>query len=336
MPSAASLIVALTLAAGGATAAGAHRRAARAALTHPPEGRLIALPDGRRVHAVTRGSGPDLVLIHGASGSSRDWTFRFVGMIEGRYRVTAFDRPGMGWSDQPRPGLDHPFCNEGASPAEQAAMLREAARLIGLQRPILLGHSYGASVALAWALDDPQGTAAVVDVAGATMPWPGRLGRLYRLNASRLGGLLLAPLLAAFVPPALVHRAIAATFAPDPVPPGYAAHFGPDLTLRLRSLRSNARQVASLRPHLVAMAARYPAITVPVEIVHGDADPTVPLEVHSRPLCRLIPTARLTVLPGIGHMPHHSAPAAVIAAIDRARDRAGLPTRIAPVPADPT
>jgi pimeloyl-ACP methyl ester carboxylesterase len=69
---------------------------------------------------------------------------------------------------------------------------------------------------------------------------------------------------------------------------------------------------------------RYGEIGVPVEILHGDADDTVPLHVHSEPLSRQIPGATLTVLERIGHMPHHVAPDAVDAAIDRAARRAGL------------
>ena len=52
-----------------------------------------------------------------------------------------------------------------------------------------------------------------------------------------------------------------------------------------------------------------------MEIIHGDADTIVPLSV---------PNAVLTVLDGIGHMPHHAAPDAVEDAIDRAAQRAGL------------
>ncbi|MGR3435557.1 MAG: alpha/beta fold hydrolase, partial [Shimia sp.] len=50
----------------------AHREAeGRAAF--PPEGRLIEV-EGVQVHAVQTGDGPDLVLIHGASGNTRDFT----------------------------------------------------------------------------------------------------------------------------------------------------------------------------------------------------------------------------------------------------------------------
>jgi pimeloyl-ACP methyl ester carboxylesterase len=61
-----------------------------------------------------------------------------------------------------------------------------------------------------------------------------------------------------------------------------------------------------------------------VEILHGDADLTVPLHVHSEPLSRQVPGASLSVLPGVGHMLHHADPDAVEAAIDRAASRAGI------------
>ena len=79
-----------------------------------------------------------------------------------------------------------------------------------------------------------------------------------------------------------------------------------------------------MKPHIIAQSARYPALTLPMELIHGDADTIVPLDVHSIPLSRLLPNAHLTVLPGTGHMPQHSQQPAVIAAIDRAATRAGL------------
>ncbi|WP_254796912.1 alpha/beta fold hydrolase [Sulfitobacter albidus] len=72
------------------------------------------------------------------------------------------------------------------------------------------------------------------------------------------------------------------------------------------------------------MVKRYPDLTMPFEIVHGDADTIVPLTVHSEPLSKQVPGANLTVLEGIGHMPHHVAPEESVAAIDRVAARAGL------------
>lgn len=327
MRSAASL-AALALAAlslGGAAVLDrrADRLEAAAEAAFPPEGRIVEV-DGRRVHAVTRGTGPDLVLIHGASGNLRDMTFGFMDRLADRYRVTAFDRPGLGYTDRAREGLGGAFSSEGESPMEQARLLRAAAGELGIRRPIVLGHSYGGAVALAWALSDPEGTAAVVDVSGVAMPWPGGLDWQYRINGSALGGALLPPFVAAFPPERLVDAALVAIFAPNPVPEGYEEHLGVGLTLRRESLRANARQVGTLRPHVMEMSARYPTLDMPIEIVHGDADVIVPAEIHSVPLSRIAPGANLVVLPGVGHMPHHSAPEAVIAAVDRARERAGL------------
>ncbi|WP_210529814.1 alpha/beta fold hydrolase [Rubellimicrobium arenae] len=318
-------LAALGAALGGiaVTEAVAARREAKAEAKYPPEGRVVEVR-GRRVHAVTQGSGPDLVLLHGASGSTRDMTFGLVGRLTGRYRVTVFDRPGLGYTDRARSDLGGVFGTAGESPQEQADLLREAARRMGIERPIILGHSLGGAVALAWALGDPVGTAAVVDVSGVSMPWPGALDLLYRLNGSVLGGAWLPPLITAFVPRRATDAALAAIFDPDPVPAGYADYFGVGLSLRRDTLRANARQVNILRSHVVAMSRDYHTLRLPLEIVHGEADIIVPPGIHSLPLAREVPGANLVILKGVGHMPHHSRPDEVVAAIDRARARAGL------------
>jgi len=123
----------------------------------PPEGQFI-LVNGRQVHAVVRGQGPDVILIHGAGGNTREFTFSFMDRLTDRYRVIAFDRPGLGYTDRVSPDFDGAFNTDAESPADQAAMLQAAAAQLGASRPIVLGHSYGASVALAWGLNHPDAT----------------------------------------------------------------------------------------------------------------------------------------------------------------------------------
>ena len=295
------------------------RAAQRAALAEdrfPPVGTLVEVSGGR-VHAIVAGAGPDLVMIHGAGGNARDFTHRLVPMLARDYRVIAFDRPGHGYTDAGDPDLY-------LTPQSQAALLQEAAAALGVTRPIVLGHSYGASVALAWALAQPDATAALVLLAGATMPWPGGLKASYHINASALGGATVVPLIAAFASEDQARDVLTAIFAPQDVPEGYVDHFGLPLSMRRETLRANARQVTHLRPEVVKMSAMYPSLTLPVELLHGDADSIVPLDIHARPLSRRLPDARLTVMEGVGHMPHHADPAAVVEAVNRAAVRAGL------------
>jgi pimeloyl-ACP methyl ester carboxylesterase len=288
---------------------------ARAEAAFPPEGQIITV-NGHPVHAVVMGTGPDLVLIHGASGNTRDMTFDLAPRLAQDYRVIVLDRPGLGYT--PR------INRTGATITQQAALLQEAAAQLGADRPIVLGHSYGGAVALAWAVTRPDHTSALVDVAGAAKPWDTGLSTYYRVLSHPVLGPLVIPLLTAFVPDSRVEEAVQEIFMPQEPPAGYMEHIGAGLTLRRHSLRANALQRANLLSEIEALHPRYAEITVPVEIVHGTADTTVGVSIHSEPLAAQIKDAHLTVLDGIGHMPHHSAPEAVIAAIHRAATRAGL------------
>ena len=293
----------------------AARNEARAERQYPPEGRVLDL-DGVAVHAVVMGQGPDLVLIHGASGNTRDMTFALAPKLADRYRVIVFDRPGLGYTDT--------LNANGATPAEQAELLMRAAQALGADRPIVLGHSYGGAVALAWAVHHPQALSALVPVAAASNPWTTPLDTLYRVTSHPLGSALVVPLLTAFVSEDRVAQAMAEVFAPQATPDGYGAHVGGGLTLRRGSMRANANQRANLLDNITRMVTMYGQITVPTEIVHGTSDTTVNLHIHSEKLATQIPGAVLTRLDGIGHMPHQVATDQVIAAIDHAAARAGL------------
>ncbi len=281
----------------------------------PPEGQLLTV-EGHRVHALVMGDGPDLVLIHGSGGNLRDFTLDIAPALARHYRVILLDRPGHGYTDR--------VSETGTTLKQQAHLLAAAARQLGAERPIVLGHSFGGAVALAWAVHEPGSIAALVPLAAPSNPWTSELELLYKLTSHRLLAPVVNPLITAFAPDRRVEQGLAGVFEPNAVPEGYLAHFGAALTLRRESLRANGLQRRNLLGEIEELVPLYGRIAVPTEIVHGDADTTVGLSIHAEPLATQISDAVLTRLPGIGHMPQHAAPDAVIAAIDRAARRAGL------------
>lgn len=308
------LAILLTIAALGVWAK-ARINEARAEAAFPPEGHLLQV-NGHQVHAVVTGEGPDLVLIHGSSGSTRDMTFQLAPALADRYRVFVFDRPGLGYSD--------PVSETGATLSEQAALLSAAARQLGAEQPIVVGHSYGGAVALTWAVNHPDQISGLVALSAASHPWDTGLSTYYKVLSHPILGRILIPLITAFVGEARVEKELEAVFAPDPVPDGYMAHFGPEMTLRRSSMRANALQRRNLLDEIEALAPRYPEIAVPTEILHGNLDTAVGLRIHSIPLSEAIPGSQLDILDDHGHMIQHAAPQAVIDAIDRTARRAGL------------
>ena len=278
---------------------------------YPRLGRWLDV-DGRAVHVVEAGEGDGvaLVLVHGASGNVRDFALSVLPELARRHRVVAIDRPGFGYS-QPLP--DH-----GWRLADQVTVLRGAVRALGHRRYVLAGHSYGGSLVMRWALEHPGEVAGVLALSAPVMDWGGAgLGIHYEIGGRPVIGPLLARAAPVLAGPDWVREAITDVFAPDPVPARYFAEGGVELALRPPTFRVNSVMMFKIHSEIVDQHDRYPAIACPVEIVHGDADTIVPAQIHAIPLAGTVPNGRLTLLPGVGHMPHHARGDDVIAAIDR-------------------
>lgn len=101
------------------------------------------------------GQGTPLVMLHGNGSMVQELRLsRLYELAAARYRVIVPDRPGYGHSSRPR--------RKRWGPRSQAALLRALLARIGIERPIFFGHSFGALVALAFALDYPAETRGVV------------------------------------------------------------------------------------------------------------------------------------------------------------------------------
>jgi pimeloyl-ACP methyl ester carboxylesterase len=309
------ILFGLTIAACGFNANNQIRASKKAT---PPGGDFVDI-DGTTVHYVSRGSGPALILIHGAGGSSREWTFSMMDKLADRYRVIAVDRPGHGYTSRIKNRA-----NSAETLKEQADLISSLATRLDVEKAVVLGQSYGGGVALAFAVHHPDMLAGLVVLSGVSNPWEGDLDPWYQSTNTWWGKYLLIPVLSNLATKAKSQDIVNGIFEPDVAPDGYLEHMGFRLSSRTSQIRANTGQINRSFEDITAQVDRYQNITAPTEIIHGDKDTTVPLPVHAIPLSRQIPSARLTVLEGAGHMPQHSREADVIAAIDRAANRAGL------------
>lgn len=274
----------------------------------PPLGKLIKV-DGRTVHVWDKGSGTPIVLLHGASGNLRDWSFALGPAISKTRRAVAFDRPGMGYSDRVEPN--------GGDPAVQARALMAATKAMGIERPILVGHSWGAAVALAWAIADPASVRGVITISGTIMPW---FERPIFAEMTGLDGLLVGAYfnyVRATAASNGVSRFVERIFRPQDPPAGYIDYVGGPLALRPATLAANKEDVRTLNTALRRLLTSYDALTMPIEVISGTEDFIINANRQPIPFANRVPTARLTLLDGIGHMAHQVAPEALFAALDR-------------------
>ncbi len=305
----ASWLTPLLVPAGAALAGNLSRRAVEAA--HPPVGELLRLGE-RTVHVVDR-PGSDaaalpLVFVHGASGNAREPALAFAEAFA-RHRLIFFDRPGHGWSTRHGPA--------DAAPTAQAGVVAEILTAKGIDRAIVVGHSWGGSVAAAFGVHHRERAAGLAFLAPASHPWPGAvIDILYRVSAAPIAGFLLDRFVVPTIGRLMIDRSIAGVFAPDPVPPDYRRRSGVDLVLRPDEWRANAEDVYRLHAHVDELAPRYPEITAPTLIVSGTRDPIVRADIHAESLAKDIAGSRLVWLDGIGHMPHHAARDRVIEEIE--------------------
>ena len=139
-----------------------HRLAQRAERDNPPLGRFVNV-NGVQLHVLEQGRGEPLVLLHGNGSMVEDFVSSgLIEMAASRYRVIAFDRPGHGHSTRP-PGV-------AWTDVAQAELIAAALTKMGVSRAVVLGHSWGSSVAMALALNHPAAVSALVLASGYYYP----------------------------------------------------------------------------------------------------------------------------------------------------------------------
>lgn len=255
----------------------------------PPDGRFMDVP-GARLHFVERGSGAPAVMIHGLGGQLRNFSYALSHPLRDR-RVILVDRPGSGYSRSRPMGV-----------ADQAKAIATLIARLGLQRPLVVGHSLGGAVALALALNHPSRVGALALIAPLTQVQPdvpaafeglARLPAAARLPFAWTLGTPMARLTA--------RRTLEQVFAPEPVPEDFPVRGGALLASRPANIDAASFELGHVNEEMAALVPRYGELNLPVGILYGRGDRVLDPELHGRRAADAIAGARLELTDG-GHM----------------------------------
>lgn len=234
------------------------------------------------------GTGKPLVLVHGFPLDGSTWA-SVIPLLMAKFDVIVPDLRGFGQST----ATDDPI-SMGTYANDLAALLDH----LGIAKAAVAGHSMGGYVSLAFAKLHPgriAGLGLVASQAAADAP-DKKEGRYNTAKAVEEQGV-------SVVADGMANKLTAL----------------PDLQVCLRDLMRRQR-TGGVTAALRAMAEREDNLAWlasadhPVVLVHGDADALIPAD-RSHEIAAALPTAKLTVIPGAGHMPMLEAPAAVAEAL---------------------
>ncbi|MFK4448420.1 pimeloyl-ACP methyl ester carboxylesterase [Caballeronia udeis] len=265
----------------------------------PPQGRFINI-GADRIHYVEYGNGPPVVFVHGLSGQLRNFAYLHLNELAQTHRVILIDRPGSGHSTR--------GASSSASIPAQARTVAMFIDAMGLNQPVLVGHSLGGAIALAVGLNHPDSVSRLALIAPLT----------HLVEAGHaFGGLLIRS--------PLVRRIVAVTvaipfaikgsrsimdivFGPDSVPKDFAMKGGGLLGLRPRSFYAASSDLMAIADELPAMETRYASLRLPVDVLYGREDRILDWRSHGEALKAKLDRTNLRLVDG-GHMLPVTAPA---------------------------
>jgi pimeloyl-ACP methyl ester carboxylesterase len=263
---------------------------------------------GLPIRCLTAGTGPPLVLLHGAGDNALDWRW-VMPTLAATHRVYAPDLPGS--PDSARPAVDY-------SPAFFERFVAGFLDALGIERAAVVGNSLGGLVALRLALSEPARVTALVLVDSAG------LGRAVNpaFTSVNIPGLGEAAMPLWRTPVGAYQRARGRTALLFAHPPGGVPSEWLAEQCRL------ALSPGYLEAHLAVLRAqvglagqrevlldRLPSLKIPTLVVWGARDRVFP-ESQAREAVARLREGSLALIPDCGHMPHVECPESFLAALD--------------------
>lgn len=259
-----------------------------------PKGEFVEA-GGLKLHYITKGEGKPVVFLHGGILTSEDFGKVMDMAVSKGFKTISFDRPGYGFSER--------FRDRKISPEDQAVLIHKALAKLGVERPIIVGHSWSGATILAYALMYPDDISSVITISAAMYKegYPAANGdALSRLVTTPFIGRVILNILLFPLGKLMAESSLKYTFSPDPIP----KHYREDTFLywlRPGQFRANREDILGFATTVQELSTRYKNIRIPVLIVVGDKDPFGTIE-HAHRLNKELPDSRLVVIPDAGHM----------------------------------
>jgi len=269
-------------------------------------GSFVQLAGGLKIRYLERpGAEPAVLLIHGLPGTAED--FEDVTPLIHGHRTVAIDRPGFGFSS----GGYHSFDRQLQAVQELIARLR-------LGRPVLVGHSYGGTISLAYAERHPSEVRGLVLVDAAAGDCSRHDTFVTRAQARFIQALelpVVAPLadvtFSQLVRTASAEPQESEAFSPAPVNPLHR-HRVLAINLKHGNLEAYAGEILIANGEIDKVNAALAGVRAPTIVVQGASDKLVKPQC-GRSIATSVRGARLEMVPG-GHMAPYTHPATVAAA----------------------
>lgn len=254
------------------------------AMPGEPKSATFVQVEGARVRYLDVGEGPAVVLLHGFASSIENW-LTVIPTLKTANRVLAVDLKGFGWTD--RPVADY-------SPAAQAELLRAVLDERKVDQVALVAHSWGSSVALAFALKYPARVSRLV-LYDAWI-YDSQLPSMFHMaRAQGVGEFLFS----AFYSERHEERLTLGFYDPDFV----TQPFVEAVERAFERPGTKAAALATVRGmRFEEQEHRYGEIRVPTLLLWGREDVVTPVSYGER-LLRQLPNAQLKVYPRCGHFP---------------------------------
>jgi len=277
----------------------------------PRTGSFVGTPSGELRYQERGGpGGSPVVFVGGTMATSDSFLPLMDALCDERLRCLALDLPPFGYSERPPDGS---YGRE-----QQAARLVSFVRALHLQRPVLVGHSFGAGPTVETAMRYPDDVRTFVLLAGA-------LGLDAAPPSSAVRAVLAVPFLRTAISagtlanPWVLRKSLTAfiendAVVTDEVVERFAAQTRVEGTAEAAGRWARTALFADESGSASGRRSSYGQYDRPVLLVWGDHDTATPLA-QGEEIKGLLPHGSLTVIPSVGHFPHVEAQASVVAAL---------------------